>query len=99
MSGFLQRLVSSAIRPTASVHPVITPLFSTPRYETASQDLEQQTSVPGAPGMFTRFETDREPPTRQENEEAIVPGSMPMTKTAWPGRGEDPAFRDRSQPG
>jgi hypothetical protein len=98
MSGFLQRLVSSAIRPTAGVHPVITPLFSTPQYETASHGFEPQTSVADASGMFTRFETDRETPIRQANEEAIVPGPIPMVKTAGHGRGEDPAFRYRSQP-
>jgi hypothetical protein len=97
MSSFLQRLVSSAIRPTASVHPVIAPLFSTPQHETASQDFEQQTSVAGAPGTFTRFETNREPPTREAYEEAIVPGSIPMTKTARLGRDEDHALRYRSQ--
>jgi hypothetical protein len=98
MSGFLQRLVSSAIQPIAGVHPVTTPLFSTPQHETASQGFEQQTSVADASGMFAWVETDREMPTRQANEEAIVPGPIPMMKTTGHGRGEDPAFRYRSQP-
>jgi hypothetical protein len=98
MSGFLQRLVSSAIRSNAGVHPVIIPLFSTPQHETASQGFEHQTSVPDESRMFTRFDTDRELPTRQANEESIVPGPIPMAETAGHGRGEDPVFRYRSQP-
>jgi hypothetical protein len=91
MSGYLQRLVSSAMRPTANVHPVIPPLFSTPEYGTANEDLAEQ--KPAAPSIasrtFAQFETDVEPRSKHANVEAISETLIPVATTAMHSPRED----------
>jgi hypothetical protein len=72
MSGYLQRLVSSAIKPMAGVHPVIAPLFSM-QHGTASEDLAEPAAPGIAPRMFTHVETGRDPLSASANVDAIPP--------------------------
>lgn len=72
MSGYLQRLVSSAIKPMAGVHPVIAPLFSM-QHETASGDFAEHEAPGIAPSMSTHVETGRDPQSASANVDAIPP--------------------------
>jgi len=48
MSGYLERLVSSAMQPTGSVHPVVAPLFSTSKHGIEEDDRTEQEIAPAS---------------------------------------------------
>jgi hypothetical protein len=77
MSGYLQRLVSSATRPTSGVHPVIAPLFST-QYGSAGEDLAEAAAPAIAPRMSTPSEAGREPSGTIARVDAISPHPLPV---------------------
>lgn len=52
MSGYLQRLVSAAMRPSAAVHPVVAPLFSMPDHTIGEEERTgQEVTAPHLPGQ------------------------------------------------
>jgi hypothetical protein len=66
MSSYLQRLVSSAMKPTAGVHPVVAPLFSTVFDITEEEPVEHEAA----------------PQRTQASFEHILPGSVPVAPAA-----------------
>jgi hypothetical protein len=46
MSGYLQRLVSSAMRPTPRLHPVVAVWFSTPEHVIREEERTEQEAMP-----------------------------------------------------
>jgi hypothetical protein len=88
MSGYLQRLVSSAMKPSVGVHPVIPPLFSM-QPGAGNEDLAEPAASGIAPRMSMAFETDREPPSVYPNVDAIPPNPSPVVTPAMRSPAED----------
>jgi hypothetical protein len=97
MSGYLQRLVSSAMKPTASVHPVIAPVFSM-QHGAGNEDLAEPTAAGIAPLLSTPFEAYREPPATSANVAAISPTPSSVAAAVAPISAEDlsPPYSGRS---
>jgi hypothetical protein len=96
MSGYLKRLVSSAMRPSAGVHPVVAPLYATPEFAISNQD--QEPAVPGTPAQkITQAQAEFEPSGRQGNLEASLQNFVPVATTRMDRATEDSSQQHTTQ--
>jgi len=73
MSGYLQRLVSSAMRPTPRLHPVVAPLFSTPEHVIGEDERTEQEVTPASAPSQKPANAQAEVDSRSGNPNVEIP--------------------------
>jgi hypothetical protein len=94
MSGYLHRMVSSALRPGGSIHPMLGSVFSASTYQRAPEDIQGERSVSSLIGP----EFPVKPQKAESDSSRIRPVLVtPPPATIPPGTGPIPDLSDSSR--